>query len=312
MSAARLLADRRMFESLLKDLSKTQQSADTHSLLTIASSPQIAENTVMTTLFSQLLGYQAARDSLTFGDHGRATTDPDVQRLDGLITVTRSKLTDALKGHVDGLNARVAALDDLRGRSSAAMQAMPDAEAEEVRHTQNLETMQRMADQLRDEYQKARIAEAVEGGQVEILDYAALPDHPIPTRGLLKLMLGLLVGLLLASGTAFGFEQMNTVIREPEELEGTLAVPGLAVIPRFDPNTNAVSARLGLTRGKNGSGKGKRTLITVADAQSTGAEAYRKLRTNLIFARTLNQMHRLLVTSASESEGKAQLPRTWA
>jgi tyrosine-protein kinase Etk/Wzc len=297
-----LVADRRMFQSLLSDLKKPQ-TGDTHSLLTVASSPQISENKVITTLFSQLLSFQAARDSLTFGDHGRATTDPDVQRLDGLIVVTRSKLTDALSGHVDGLNARIAALDDLRGRSSAAMQSMPDAEAEEVRHTQNLETMQKMADQLRDEYQKARIAEAVEGGQVEILDYAALPDHPIPTRSLLKLMLGLLVGLLVASGTAFGVEQMNSVIREPEELEGTLSVPGLAVIPRFEPNPNALSTRLRLTRDRNG--KTKRPLITVADSQSTGAEAYRKLRTNLIFARTLNQMHRLLVTSASESEGKS-------
>ena len=298
-----LVADRRMFESLLANVSKSAQSGDSHDLLTVASSPQISENTIITALFSQLLNYQSARDSLTFGDHARATTDPDVQRLDGLVTVTRSKLTDALRGHVNGLNARITALDDLRGRSSAAMQAMPEAEAEEVRHTQNLETMQKMADQLRDEYQKARIAEAVEGGQVEILDYAALPDQPIPTRGLLKLMLALLVGLLIASGTAFALEQMNNVIREPEDLEGTLAVPGLAVIPRFEADSNTVTARLRLTR--NSRGKGKRQLITVADTQSTGAEAYRKLRTNLIFARTLNQMHRLLVTSASESEGKS-------
>jgi tyrosine-protein kinase Etk/Wzc len=293
-----------MFQSLLDELSKAKQAGDSNTLLALASSPQIADNKVITTLFGQLLAYQAARDSLTFGDYGRATTDPDVQRLDGLITVTRSKLTDALRGHVAGLNARVAALDGLRQRSSAEMQALPDAEAEEVRHTQNLETMQKMADQLRDEYQKARIAEAVEGGQVEILDYAALPDRPIPGRTLLKLMLGLLVGLLVASGTAFGVEQMNTVIREPEELEGTLAVPGLAVIPRIESNPNAVRSKLRLPRLVKGE-KGKRTLITVSDAQSTGAEAYRKLRTNLIFARTLNQMHRLLVTSASEAEGKS-------
>src|SRR4030095_14107358 len=76
-------------------------------------------------------------------------------------------------------------------------------------------------------------------------------------------------------------------------------------IPRFEADPNTVTARLRLARDRNGRGRGKRQLITVADAQSPGAGADTKLRTNLFVARTLNQMHRLLVTSASESEGKS-------
>ncbi|HSL72556.1 MAG TPA: Wzz/FepE/Etk N-terminal domain-containing protein, partial [Longimicrobiales bacterium] len=208
-----LVAERRMFESLLDDLNRPRRPDGSGGLLVFASSPEVSSNPVITTLFSQLLSYEAVRDSLTMGDYGRAATDPDVQRFDALITTTRSKLTNALRGHVGGLDARISALDNLRGRSSSVMQALPDAEAEEVRYVQNVETVRQMSDQLRGEYQKARIAEAVEGGQVEILDYAAVPERPVPARRAFKLALGLLVGLLLASGLAFAVEQMNTAIR---------------------------------------------------------------------------------------------------
>ena len=50
----------------------------------------------------------------------------------------------------------------------------PDAEAEEMRLIQQVETATKLADQLREEYQKARITEAVEVGQVEVVDLATL------------------------------------------------------------------------------------------------------------------------------------------
>ncbi|HEX6133078.1 MAG TPA: polysaccharide biosynthesis tyrosine autokinase [Longimicrobiales bacterium] len=295
-----LVAERRMFESLLAGL--VSERPDAPGLLVFASSPGIAENPVTSTLFTQLLGFEAAHDSLTLGDHARAATDPDVQRLAGLIAVTRGKLADALRGHVDALDARIAALVGLRERSTAAMQELPDAEAEEVRYVQNVETIRRMADQLRVEYQKARISEAVEGGQVEVLDYASLPLKPIPARSTFKLALGLLVGLLVASGAAFAAEQMNTSIRAPDELEGTLGVPGLAVIPRMMPTTGNGKLRL---PGFGAQTHGHVLPPTVADSHSTGAEAYRKLRTSLIFAQTLQHMRRLLITSASSGDGKS-------
>ncbi|HEX6559658.1 MAG TPA: Wzz/FepE/Etk N-terminal domain-containing protein, partial [Longimicrobiales bacterium] len=292
-----LMAERRMFESLLNDLSRPRPADGASGLMAFASAPEISRNPVITTLFSQLLSYEAVRDSLTMGQYGRAPTDPDVQRMVGLISATRGKLTEALRGHVGVLNGRIAALNELRARSTVQMQTLPNAEAEEVRHVQNVETIQKMADELRGEYQKARIAEAVEGGQVEILDLAPIPQKPIPARGSLKLALGFMVGLLLASGVAFGLEQMNTSIRAPDELEGALAVPGLAVIPRV-LTSNGASRRLHLPGRSHAP-------VTVSEPVSVEAEAYRKLRTNLIFAQTIQQLHRLLITSASAGEGKS-------
>lgn len=46
-------------------------------------------------------------------------------------------------------------------------------------------------------------------------------------------------------------------------------------------------------------------LITLADARSPQAEAYRSLRTNLEFSSLDNPLHSLLVTSAAPDEGKS-------
>ncbi len=46
-------------------------------------------------------------------------------------------------------------------------------------------------------------------------------------------------------------------------------------------------------------------LITLTDPQSAAAEAYRTLRTNLMFSSVERPIHTLLVTSAAHSEGKS-------
>lgn len=48
-------------------------------------------------------------------------------------------------------------------------------------------------------------------------------------------------------------------------------------------------------------------LITLTNPRSDAAEAYRTLRTNLMFSSVENPLHTLLVTSPAQGEGKSQL-----
>ena len=48
-------------------------------------------------------------------------------------------------------------------------------------------------------------------------------------------------------------------------------------------------------------------LVTLADPRSAAAEAYRTLRTNLMFSSVENPIHTLLVSSPAESEGKSTI-----
>ena len=293
-------ADRKAYAGLLSGLNRASSQTETRGLRAIVSSPGIAANPVISQLYGQLVQYQTVRDTMVTGRWGAATTNPDVQRVDTLITVTQAKLISAIESHLTSLEARIAALDDLKARNAAALQQLPRTQAAEARLIQQVEISSRMATQLREEYQRARMAEAVEAGEVEIVDRAVragLIDEGAP----IKIAIGIFVGLLFGGGAAFLIEHLNTAIRRREDIEGILQVPGLAVIPQI--SGNGVSGRLRLPGRRNGNGRGH-ALITVSNARSSEAEAYRTLRTNLIFSQAIQSLRTIVVTSPSPKDGK--------
>jgi hypothetical protein len=100
---------------------------------------------------------------------------------------------------------------------------------------------------------------------------------------------------MLGSGAAFLRENLDTAIRSREDLERILGLSSLGVVPRLDglagPGRMSLAPwkRGNRSRGGtgNGSGNGRvagRELVALHDNRSSGAEAYRSLRTNLLFS----------------------------
>jgi Mrp family chromosome partitioning ATPase len=191
---------------------------------------------------------------------------------------------------------------------------------EEARLTRRVEALSSMGDQLRQDFQKARISEAVEAGDVEIVDLADRPYAPLLATAALKLAVGLLLGFMLGLGGAFLLEAANTSIRRPEDLEVMLHVPGLAVIPRLSAQPQVGRSRLaGLIGGgpkTPANGGRSSSLGDVSQPFSVGTEAFRMLRTSLIWSDPGDQLRSLVVTSAGPGEGKtmtaANLATTFA
>jgi tyrosine-protein kinase Etk/Wzc len=275
-------------------------------------SPGIAANPVVQAIFQQLVTYEAALDSVTTGRWARAPTDPDVGRLKALVASSQSQLTDAVESQITSLDARIQALDELRSRNDAAMKRLPATQAGEARLVEQVQSTEQMADELRSEFQKARVAEAVEAGQVEIVDLARMPSRPIGISRRFKLLAGAIVGLLLGLAGAVLVERLNTAIRKREDIEGMLQIPGLAVIPRIVSASGAERrlqvGRFSLALPSLGNGHARRqgsaSLVTVSDARSGSAEAFRTLRTNLIFSQAVQTLRMIVVTSPSPQDGK--------
>lgn len=285
---AELQADLRMYENLLNEVVQGRSSGQATDLSALMAMPGISSAPVVSQLFSQLVTFRTEREGMLAGEWARAPTHPEVRRLDALIASTEEKLVEAVQSHVASLRAQVGALGGLRGRSIGKMSDLPRTEVQEVYLTQNLGALQQMGDQLREQYQAVRLEEAAEAGQVEIVNLAPgafpLQSSPYP-----KLLLGLLTGLMLGVGIAFLRERMDQSINRPEEIEEMLLVPNLAVIPQ-------ASRHLLEAQGSNGDSRSRDAL------QTEGAEAYRILRTNLLFSQ--GGLKTLVVTSAAPGEGK--------
>lgn len=303
---AQMDADKRTYESLVGQAQRTGDATDAN-LRVLVSSPGIAANPVITQLYGQLTSYENARDNLMIA--GAAPTNPDVMAINSRISATGSKLISAVRSQIQSLNAQIAALDNLRSSSSSQIAAAPVAATAETQLAQQVQNVQKMADELQSELQRAKMAEAVEAGEVEIVDLASVPYGAIASGAPRKVALGIIVGLLLGVGLAVVVDGMNTSIKKRTDIERMLQVPGLAVIPRLARPRNADrKVRRALPR-RTGNGKGPvnkstQELVTVTDFRSASAEAYRTLRTNLIFSQSVQALRTIVVTSASPGEGK--------
>ena len=271
-----LLAERRTDETLLKALQDSSTSR--RAIQTALSTPGVAPSPAVVQLNTQLFQYEIARDSLA----SLSPSHPDLPRLNLLISSTEAKLLRAVQAGVQGaiasLDGRIAAINDLRARRAGNLQHV----AQEARLTERVENARKVADELRTEYQKAGIAEAVTVGQVEIVDHATLPMKPAGIGLAEQLALGLLVGLILGAGGAFVAERVGSSIARRVEVEH-LGLSVLGIVPRWGRETD-----------KKGPGS--------ADA---AVEAFRGIRLNVLNAHGAAGPAVVAVTSPGSGDGKS-------
>jgi capsular exopolysaccharide synthesis family protein len=146
-------------------------------------------------------------------------------------------------------------------------------EVEEIRR--NYEDLERLLN--REE------AEHVQPMQnVVIVCNPARPNkRPISPKSSLIIPLGVVVGLVVGLGLAFFIEYLDTSVKTIDDVERSLQAPVLGVIPQ---NVGVV-----LDEG----------------AESPHAEAYRVLRTNLLFSRKNESWNTISVLSGGAGEGKS-------
>jgi len=135
----------------------------------------------------------------------------------------------------------------------------------------------------------------VRSNNVRIMDMAVPNGSPVRPRPITNLAVAIFIGLLLGIGGAVGAEVLDTTIKSQEEVEAVLGVPVLGMLPIL---------------GEKGVGKTsieeqrKRDLMVFHDLRSSGAEACRSIRTNLMFLSPERPLKAIVVTSPGPEEGK--------
>lgn len=301
---AKMEADQRTYADLLAKL-KTGRDADRDAALqALASSPALGDNPAIAETYKQLKLYQFRLDSMTTGPFPAAETNPDVVQLRTLIKQAQASLSQSVTGHVATIVSRIGALKNLNSETGRSIQPLPAMQEEEMKLSRRVDALGAESDALRQDYQRARMAEEVEAGDIDVVDMAPVPYSPLWAAATLKLAIGVVMGLILGIGLAFLLEALNTSIRRPEDIESMLHLPGLAVIPRLTPATP--KRRLGgLLKGDKSGGTSRAAAIgTATQPFSIGTEAFRMLRTSLFWSDGSEHLRTLVVTSAAPGDGK--------
>jgi capsular exopolysaccharide synthesis family protein len=298
-SRRRVLDEQRtLYAGLLRRLDDSSTGGD--ALLALLASPGLEDKPLIAEIASQLARYQVERDSLTSGPYGSAPTNPDVARLTSLIAAAQSRLRAAVQSSVTVLNQQIRDLDAQRVRAAPPYRELSRNESDETALVAAVESADRQVTRLQEEYQSARLSEAVRVGQVELVDYAGPPER----AGLASAVLvaaGLLLGGLIGMFLAFFLDYVRPTIWRQRDLAQLLESPNPIVLPRFRPKAPPSGGRQTQVTAH----RPRTELVMLTEPGGGTAEAVRAIRTKLLFSGNWGEIRTLLVTSAKEGEGKS-------
>ncbi|MFQ5636703.1 MAG: GumC family protein [bacterium] len=147
--------------------------------------------------------------------------------------------------------------------------------------------------------QEARIDEAVVSNDAEILDTAIVPELPTNRDKKKNAAFGGLFGLILGISVVLSIEFLDKSLKTVDDVKRSLQLNVLGTIPKIDFND---------VYDFQDSEKIKQIdqqLVTHDYSPTPVGEAYRSLRTNLMFSNKNGQIRSLVVTSNEPGDGKS-------
>lgn len=131
--------------------------------------------------------------------------------------------------------------------------------------------------------------------------YATKPEAPIGPQRNRNIFIAFFLTFAMGIGLAFLLDYLDDSVKTSDDIGKHLGLPTLALIPH---QSLMEKRRKGGLQIKNANGAPSTALITLEDNRSAMAEAYRHLRTSLLFSSAGKPPQTILVTSSQPSEGK--------
>ncbi len=217
---------------------------------------------------------------------------PENPRIKGIraeLDTVKEKIFERLSGIMVGLQSKEAAYDN----SQAALQTEVDRMEKDYRERMEKLRPYRTAEQellrrknVRDSVEMKMVQERINyelssSFIVAVINPGEEGLRPVRPNKKLNIALGVIVGLVVGVGLAFFIEYLDTSVKTIDDVERALNAHVLGVIPQ---NVGSL-----LEEGPD----------------SPHAEAYRVLRTNILFSRKSEDMNTVTVVSGGAGEGKS-------
>lgn len=260
------------------------KSLDKHELRDVL--PNIVPDNTLTDLLNRL---HEAQQKIATLKIDYAPDNLNVSRVQTLIDTLNKQIDDRVTGILASMESQVASK---KAALDALSQAVDDAKKKdqiEQAKNQPYYDAKRNLEQMRDMhkllYSKIEVEkldlEIPKTTLVQVTDRAEPGKTPVRPNKTLNIVLGLVFGLIMGVGLAFFIEYLDTSVKTIDDVERTFQAPVLGVIPQ----------NIGY--------------LLDEGAESKHAEAYRVLRTNLLFSRKEENLNTIVVVSAGAGEGKS-------
>ncbi|MEP6916987.1 MAG: polysaccharide biosynthesis tyrosine autokinase [Acidobacteriota bacterium] len=263
----------------VKGADPTTDGADGFALIGNSPAVVLAQN--------QLATLKAERTSLAqnFGPDAPKMKEVEL-KVDGatrMLVAERRKVIDSAKNEYE------AALAQERNFSSDLDRAKGDSidldrKSGDYRLLQrDLDSNQTMYKSLLDQQKSLTVVANSRANNVRLMDRAEAPHVPISPNPKKDWLTAVLAGLTMAFGLAFGIEYLDDTVKTPEDVTRRLKLPLLGLVPAV---------------------RGDRVPVLTETVPHDFGEAFRSLRTSLVFTSGGEMTRVIAVTSSQPLEGK--------
>jgi len=225
--------------------------------------------------------------------------NPDVVTTRNKIAETQQKIINYAKKYLNSMVAQEAELRKIEKSLQSKIHSLPNDEYRLLELERQKRIDESQYTMLLEKVQRLEIAEANDQEFMRILDRAYEPRRPINATTTFQSMMGALIGLALGLVISIVIDATDKRIRSVREVNkfvnlpiiGTIPYVTFADIPDYMDSEKAKQI--------------DRQLVTHDYSPTPIGEAYRALRTHLLFSKELDNVNSLLITSVSQEDGKS-------
>ncbi|MSU21158.1 MAG: polysaccharide biosynthesis tyrosine autokinase [Pedosphaera sp.] len=269
-----------MYDTILKEL-KSKNKAELRRAV-----PTASPDTHLSELLSK---YYQTENAFSTMVNSFGPENPQLKDILSLMTNLNAQIEERVDGILAGLATQASAQ---KARASSLSNQVEVARTEDGRKMEQyrpyfkakreVETKQRIYETINLRILQETVDSSLpKQSIVQIIDGAEPSKRAVRPNIPLNIALGVIVGLIMGFGLAFFIEYLDTSVKTIDDVERALQAPVLGVIPQ---NVGA---------------------LIDEGPESPHAEAYRVLRTNVLFSRKDPLLNSLTVVSGGAGEGKS-------
>ena len=138
-------------------------------------------------------------------------------------------------------------------------------------------------------FKEMKITSAIQTSNIKLIDKATIPTKAYKPKIFTNIIYSIIFGFMVGCFLAFGVEHLDSTIRDEEEVKRRYPVPFLGSIPLMSDDENIMD---------------NIEKAVIANPKSLVSEAFRVVRTSILYSSPDHPPNILLITSTQPLEGK--------
>jgi hypothetical protein len=212
----------------------------------------------------------------------------ELERAERQIEFLKKQSAGAAQARIATIKAELKSLDSSVALATTKVEEASRKDAEHQRLEAAVARTQGLQEKLIAQIDKIKLGRGINSGGLQVM-WKATPPVPVPKRAGKHLLIGLIGGLLVGGAILFFLDRSDDRLSSSTEMIEHFSEPILGQIPN-------------VTDSRKESGL---PLLQPEDERYSYAEAFRSLRSSLIFMPNQEELKTLLITSAIPNEGKS-------